>query len=430
MLRNFEGQAFAGSRLLLATILLGGCGRQPAAVFSVPNATKELPQLHQKNLQEGLAGLFGTPSHPQFQTIATDESSGETVEESSDQAEATDATESRSGGTVAPSKNLASTNDGKPPYINVALRPYQNPKDLEYGAKVYTSRCAGCHGVSGDGEGPAAAYLQPRPRDYRKGIFKFTSTPYGQKPARQDLVRVIRRGAKGTSMPAFPWMADADLQAVVDYVIYLSCRGQVEGYVLSMAAEYEEDENIDFATEFGDALEIVLPAWKEADSLVVNPLTPEPAYNEQSVATGRALFLKEGCSKCHGEDAKGQTEWLSPLFIAQQKALPEGKRIQINYDEWGQPAPAADITARLPHGGRRPLDIYRRVCTGINGTPMPAFQQQFALDPNKIWHLVHYVQHVIEGGDPLIQAADLGESAVDLPAPSSESTTDKLDVES
>lgn len=430
MLRNFGCQCVTGSALWIVTLLLGGCGRQPVAVFSVATAAKDLPPLHQQNLHDGLAELFGTPGHPRFQAIATAAEDDGAAKKTPDEVESTGANDGKTGGTVAPLKKVPSTKDSEPPYIDVPLRPYMDPKHLEFGAGVYSGRCAGCHGVSGDGQGPAAAYLRPRPRDYRKGVFKFTATPYGQKPARQDLVRVIRRGAKGTSMPAFPWMSDADLQAVVDYVIYLSCRGQVEGYVVSMAAEYEETEKIDFSKEFGDALEIVLPAWKDADSLVVNPLTPQPAYDQQSIAMGRALFLKEGCSKCHGENAKGQTEWLSPVFIAQQQALPKGTRIQINYDEWGQPAPAADITARLLHGGRRPLDIYRRVCTGINGTPMPAFQQQFASDPNKIWHLVHYVQHVIEGGDPLIPAANLGAPAVSPPPPPTEATTDKLDVES
>ena len=59
------------------------------------------------------------------------------------------------------------------------------------------SGSAGCHGVTGDGQGPAAQYLNPPPRDYRLGQFKFTSTPRGSKPRREDLARIIRRGAKG-----------------------------------------------------------------------------------------------------------------------------------------------------------------------------------------------------------------------------------------
>ena len=90
---------------------------------------------------------------------------------------------------------------------------------------MFQKRCVGCHGDSGDGNGPAAAYLYPRPRDYRRGIFKFGSTPYGAKPRREDLVRVVRQGARGTLMPDFKFLSDEDLQAVVDYVLVLTHRG-------------------------------------------------------------------------------------------------------------------------------------------------------------------------------------------------------------
>ena len=117
---------------------------------------------------------------------------------------------------------------------------------------------------------------------------------------------------------------------------------------------------------------------------------------------GRELFIKSSCYQCHGEDAEGQTEWLSAEFLAAQEARRRNSRIKINYDAWGYAAPAANITARMLHGGRRPIDIYRRIYTGINGTPMPAFADVFVDNKDAIWHLVHYVLHIIEGGDPTL----------------------------
>ena len=46
-------------------------------------------------------------------------------------------------------------------------------------------------------------YLYPWPRDFRKGIFKFRSTPTGTLPRDEDLYRTIIRGVPGTSMPAW-----------------------------------------------------------------------------------------------------------------------------------------------------------------------------------------------------------------------------------
>jgi mono/diheme cytochrome c family protein len=199
-------------------------------------------------------------------------------------------------------------------------------------------------------------------------------------------------------MPSFPWMTDQDLEAVVDYVINLSLRGQVESYVAQVAEDYDEDEEIELV-EFTDAMDLATSRWKLAETQVVRAVSAEPANDEYSVRLGRETFLKANCYKCHGEDAKGQIDWLSPEFLEAQKNAPPGEKIEINYDVWGFPAPAADITAGMLHGGRRPLDIYRRIYTGINGTPMPAFGEVYAKDPDSIWHMVHYILHIVEGGD-------------------------------
>ena len=97
------------------------------------------------------------------------------------------------------------------------------------GYSLYRLHCLHCHGVSGAGDGPTAPFLYPRPRDYRKGLFKFTSTPTGVKPTRADLRKTIGYGLHGTSMPAFESLMSAgEIEQVIDYVIFLSMRGETE----------------------------------------------------------------------------------------------------------------------------------------------------------------------------------------------------------
>ena len=74
----------------------------------------------------------------------------------------------------------------------------------------------------------AASYMIPKPRNYLLGIFKFTSTTYGSKPLREDLIRTVRRGVRGTSMPAFPLLPPKDLEAVINYVQALTRRGELD----------------------------------------------------------------------------------------------------------------------------------------------------------------------------------------------------------
>jgi mono/diheme cytochrome c family protein len=348
--------------LLVVTVV--GCSPPAQVSFVASEEVAKLPDVQRQQIEELLVEHFGTAASPKFMVPA------------------------ESGAPGAASL--------------VELVPRDR---IEQGKNVYNRHCAGCHGVTGDGNGEAAAYLNPRPRDYRRGVFKFTSTPYGAKPRRQDLVRTIRYGAKGTSMPSFRWMFDEDLAAVVDYVRMLSQRGELEYRLSYVAQDYEEDELIDRETVAEMSIQ-VRQSWDDAVTKVVFPQSAPPPYSDQTIQLGRQAFLQQDCSKCHGIDGRGQTEWLSPQFIARQVALPESQRIQINYDAWGHAAPAADLTAGMLHGGRRPIDVYRRIYSGINGTPMPGFAQQFSgANRETIWHMVHFVISLTEGREFATPAA-------------------------
>jgi len=250
--------------------------------------------------------------------------------------------------------------------------PKADRTNLARGAQVFAYRCQQCHGVNGDGQGPVAKYLSPPPRDYTKGIFKFTSTPYGAKPRRADLLRTLRQGVHGTSMPSFDDLDPEDLNAVADYVMYLSQRGEFGQQLVALA---KDELELPPAT-IQSSVDAIGDRWKEAQTQVVMPATPMPAMTPETIAKGQALFLQQVCNKCHGADGRGGL----------------AGNIDIGKDAWGHSGAAADLTSGMYRGGGRPIDIYRRIYSGINGTPMPGFAQAFANDPDNIWYLVHFVR--------------------------------------
>ncbi|MGE3316184.1 MAG: cytochrome c [Planctomycetaceae bacterium] len=243
---------------------------------------------------------------------------------------------------------------------------------LKRGAAVYAQQCAQCHGTTGDGNGAAAVHLNPRPRDYRLGIFKFTTTGYGNKPVREDLVKTVRRGIAGTSMPTFALLPKDDFEAVIDYVLALTHRGELE-FAMAYEAEVEEAIEPDRVPEIIDE---VLEKWRSAQVSIIQPTLPQPIFTSEHVASGKKAFLEKGCSKCHGEDGRGQS------------------KENLGIDGWGFPTKAADLTSGMLHGGSQPIDVYRRIYAGINGTPMPGFGQTLAQEPETIWNLASYVLHV------------------------------------
>jgi mono/diheme cytochrome c family protein len=247
-----------------------------------------------------------------------------------------------------------------------------SPEQLKRGEELYTYHCSRCHGTTGDGKGAMAEFMRPRPRDYRRGVFKFTTTPYGYKPRRADLLRTLRRGVPGTSMPSFKLLPDEDLNALVDYVLVLTHRGEME-----VELAIEADTSNDLAATFpAETVKTVLENWDKAKVAEVQALTPMPVFTADNVRKGRQAFLTKGCSKCHGEDGRGLT------------------RDNAFTDIWGFQTRAADLTSGMLRGGSEPVDVYRRIYSGINGTPMPSFSSSLAQEPQTMWDLVSYVLYV------------------------------------
>ncbi len=188
--------------VVVMVLVLTGCREErplmfePNLVHTYKYAMKEGYSMDQaaKDTTWAVTELFGTPDQPKLPEVMTKEDANESL------------------------KTLVSIN---------RLQAASGPSDAA-GRGLYRKHCADCHGVSGNGRGPTAAIINPYPRDYRSGIFKFKTTERGAKPVREDIARSIRLGIAGTAMRPIEGLNEEGVQALTDYVIYLSIRGEVE----------------------------------------------------------------------------------------------------------------------------------------------------------------------------------------------------------
>ncbi|MCH5372431.1 MAG: cytochrome c, partial [Planctomycetes bacterium] len=305
---------------------------------------------------------------------------------------------------------------------------------------VYRKHCAVCHGVSGDGVGPVAAFLNPYPRDFRRGIFKYKSTAGAvTPPTAEDLRAVLVRGMPGTSMPSFHLLSDAELDALVDYVKYLSIRGAVERALIVESVDVldgPEDRLVNVQVCDADPEELrqelsgltplityVVREWLDAPSKVV-AVPPRPSNWDlaESIRRGRELYMGEvaNCVKCHGQQGRGDGEtidyddWTKEIFDPQN---PDAIR---PYLALGALKPRRILPRNFQRGifrgGSRPEDLYLRIHNGIPGTPMPAAPMKsedarpddIRLAPSDLWHLVDYVLSLSASNGKLATNEEIG----------------------
>lgn len=293
---------------------------------------------------------------------------------------------------------------------------------------LYRQHCAHCHGINGDGRGPTARFLNPYPRDYRKGQYKFKSTKIGSRPTHDDLKRILINGIPGTAMPSFKLLPDIEVEALVNYVKFLSIRGEVERGLIEYTAQElsgPEDRILDPQNPsavneiaVSDILSAVVSRWREvvespADHVVEVPKRPEMSEEEAiaSIRRGKELFYGAvaNCVKCHGESqlGDGQTtdydEWTKDYFDWSQTGdMTVWNQKKAEYESGYRALPLRNILPRnlrqgVYRGGNRPIDIFWRIHNGIEGSPMPAAMLKTesaptGLSTDDIWDLVNYVR--------------------------------------
>lgn len=262
---------------------------------------------------------------------------------------------------------------------------------LAEGSKLYRIHCLHCHGLSGDGRGPTSFWVNPHPRDYRQGIFKFVSSGIKSgdtvspgtapmvKPRREDLLRTLRQGIEGTSMPSFVVLPESDLQALTSYVMHLSLRGETEYTIITklLPSDSLEGKIEPVARQY---LNLYAEFWKASDEAPITPVKyPDYTYEEKeaSIKRGQKFFNQEdGCVKCH------------PSY---------GRQSPFRFDEWGTMVRPANLTTGVYRGGRRPIDLYWRVFGGIHGSGMANFGGKSLVLTNSkqevtVWDIVNFLE--------------------------------------
>jgi mono/diheme cytochrome c family protein len=227
--------------------------------------------------------------------------------------------------------------------LAVTSAPAQAQAQSVPGKATYDKWCAECHGETGRGDGSAAGHMLPRPRDFTQARFQVRTTPSGALPTDADIMAVLDNGMPGTAMPAWPKLSTREKNDVVAY--------------LKTFSRFFETEPTPVPLEIARA----------------------PRASAERIASGREVYEQVECWKCHGAEGRG-----------------DGPSAPTQEDDNEHPIRPANLAQNWRfNGGGSVADIYTRLRTGLDGTPMPAFSD--LLDSNiitddQLWDVALFVR--------------------------------------
>jgi mono/diheme cytochrome c family protein len=232
-------------------------------------------------------------------------------------------------------------------------------------------------------------------------------------------------------MPSFSLLDGKDVSALIDYVVYLSVRGEVERRLMAAAIDqlgYEDtapEEKWRLRLDANDEMPSVglirkilldvVSQWHDADTQVVAVDPPKELSGPELVASigrGKELFHGQiaNCVGCHGPNGNGQVvtidydDWAKE-YSTNLGITPTDRDAMRPFREAGALRPRQinprNLRDGIFHGGGAPETIYRRIAVGVAGTPMPGVEvvkedNGKGLTSDQVWDLVRYVQSLKE----------------------------------
>jgi mono/diheme cytochrome c family protein len=263
-------------------------------------------------------------------------------------------------------------------------------EQLTAGAELFAQQCVSCHGAQGKGDGPAAAALQPPPRN----LVGTPAEDWTNSPSALGVFNTLQAGIEGTSMASYANLPERDVWALTHYVLSIvpedveieSGESQILDACRALSApEKPAPIPVDVA------MEALIKDQVEERYIRLSELGPVRLDPNGDPQRGQALYV-ENCVSCHGVAGSGRRQG------------PYGAQPPYLYLEVDRLIPAM--------AGGNAEQFAERSYSGVHAT-MPSMSSAAMLSKGDWRDLQAYIATFEGQGEITVESPDTGSPDVD-----------------
>ncbi len=240
---------------------------------------------------------------------------------------------------------------------------------LNLGRSTYMEYCVQCHGPKGDGAGVASMGMNPPPRNFTTGVFKFGNVVSGEIPHDEAIHKIVRNGLHGTAM--LKWdISDTRLDAVTQYI-------------KTFAPDFWEGGDKTLGTKF----EIPADPFGEG-------------RKAEAIEKGkRAYYISASCIQCHrGYETKanisGYNKEINKVAMKPDEFAADLYQVKKQEGEMGYKVVPPDFTYHELRTVTDMPSMVERLMYGVHGSGMPGWKD--VVTDEELWALAYYVQSLVD----------------------------------
>ena len=246
---------------------------------------------------------------------------------------------------------------------------------LSLGKQVYLEYCMACHGMKGDGNGPAAIGSIPAPRNFKQGLYKFGRVKDGGLPTDADFKRIIQGGLHGTGM--LKWdISDAQTFAVTQYIKTFAPQvwenaEREPGVPIETTADPYTLARKDYAIQYGKEVYHAVAACQTCH---------------------RAYITKEELNKYNVKyNGEAEEDFDEDLYVTK---LQDSEYYYHDSEDRTMMYLPPDFTYNYPRSAQTVEGFYHVLKAGVTGSTMASWDG--TLTEEQLWAVAYYVKSLTE----------------------------------